>query len=249
MGVKLMKKIDEKGMHDGHRKRLVDLALNAGVDNMSDIQVMELFLTYIFPRGDVNPLAHRLLSEFESFTHVVDADITELMKVSGINERSAKKISLFGELFYHYTTARMGRKFKVSCKAEIIDIVEDNLRFRNTESMLLLAISAGSIITHKRRINNDNSAQVGLSAMDLTNFLTSSKPASLVIAHCHPYGSAVPSKGDDEAFEMVKNICQSCGVDFIDSYILGENGVFSQREDKFVRTYCDIEQLKTAFKN
>lgn len=244
-----MKKTDEKGMHDGHRKRLVDLALNAGVDNMSDIQVMELFLTYIFPRGDVNPIAHRLLSEFESFTHVVDADISELVKIPGLNERSAKKISLFGELFYHYTTARMSKKFKVSCKAEIIYIVEDNLRFRNTENMLLLAISAGSIITHKRRINKNNSAQVGISALDLTNFLTSAKPASLVIAHCHPYGSAVPSEGDNQAFDMVENICRTCGVDLIDSYILGEDGVFSQKDSKFVRTYCDIDQLKTAFRN
>ena len=54
-------KTNDGNLHEGHRARLLDLALNAGVDNMSDIQVVEFFLTYIFPRGDVNPLAHRLL--------------------------------------------------------------------------------------------------------------------------------------------------------------------------------------------
>lgn len=53
-----MKSDDEKNIHEGHRQRLLDLAISAGVDNMSEVQVMELFLTYIFPRGDVNPLAH-----------------------------------------------------------------------------------------------------------------------------------------------------------------------------------------------
>lgn len=86
-----MKKDNDGKMHEGHRQRLLELALNAGVDNMSEVQVVELFLTYIFPRGDVNPLAHRLLQEYETFTQIVDADVNDLMRIEGINERAAKK--------------------------------------------------------------------------------------------------------------------------------------------------------------
>lgn len=39
----------------------------------------------------------------------------------------------------------------------------------------------------------------------------------------------------------------TCGVNFVDSYIVGDDGVFSQVEDKLVRTYCDLEELKWAF--
>ena len=239
----------EENLHEGHRKRLIDLALSAGVDNMSDVQVVELFLTYIFPRGDVNPLAHKLLDVYENFTQIVDADINDLMRVSGINERAAKKISLFGEMFYYYTSAKMGRKYAVSCVADIIDVVEDHLRFRTTENMLLLAISAGNYITHKRRFKMNSTNNVGISVLDLTNFLSTAKPASLVVAHCHPYGKATPSPEDDVAFKTVDGLCRTCGVNLIDSYIVGEDGVFSQRDDKLVRTYCDIEQLKLSFKN
>ena len=119
-----MKKV-EKNIHDGHRARLVDLATNAGVDAMSDVQVVEFFLTYIFPRGDVNPLAHRLLNKFETFNQIVEADINDLMTVDGINERSAKKIKLFKDLFFYFTTAKMGKKFVVNCKADIISVVAD----------------------------------------------------------------------------------------------------------------------------
>ena len=238
---------NEKTMHEGHRQRLTDLAINAGVDNMSDVQVVELFLTYIFPRGDVNPLAHRLLEEYESLANIVDASVSDLARIKGINERSAKKIILFGDLFFHYTSSKMGKKTKVFCKADIIDMVEDNLRFRNTENMILLAISAGNIVTHKRRIKSDSSGQVSISVLELTNFLSTSKPASFVVAHCHPYGRAMPSGNDVEAFEMVKNLCETCGVNFIDSYIVGEDGVYSQQDERLARSYCDVEQLKTLF--
>ena len=243
-----MKKV-EKNIHDGHRARLVDLATNVGVDAMSDVQVVEFFLTYIFPRGDVNPLAHRLLNKFETFNQIVEADINDLMTVDGINERSAKKIKLFKDLFFYFTTAKMGKKFVVNCKADIISVVEDCLRFRTTENMILLAISAGNIITHRRNISANSSGHVETSVMEVTNFLASTKPAHLVVAHCHPYGKAMPSDTDGKGFSTIKQICFTCGVDLIDSYIVGEDGVFSQRDDKMVRTYYDVEQLKTVFKN
>lgn len=244
-----MKKDDDKNLHEGHRKRLVDLAFNAGVDNMSDIQVMELFLTYIFPRGDVNPLAHRLLQSYDSLTHVVDADVADLMNVAGLNERSAKKIALFSELFYYYATSKMGRKFVVTCKADIIDLVEDNLRFRNTENMIIFAISPANIVTHKRRINLKSSSEVCFPVLDFTNFLSTSKPSSVVVAHCHPYGRATPSDADKKAFNLIKNVCTTCGVNLIDSYIVGEDGVYSQTDNVLSRTYYDVEELKTAIKN
>lgn len=243
-----MKK-EEKNIHEGHRARLVDLAITAGVDAMSDVQVVEFFLTYIFPRGDVNPLAHRLLDKFESFTQIIEATQSDLMSVKGINERSAKKISMFGQLFYYFTTAKMGKKYPVYCKADIISVVEDCLRFRNAENMILLAISAGNMITHRRRLTQSDAEKVGISVMELTNFLVSSKPAHLVVAHCHPYGKAMPSDSDCTSFVKVKQICMTCGVDLIDSYIVGEDGVFSQKEDKLVRAYFDVEELQTAFAN
>lgn len=244
----MVKKV-EKNLHEGHRARLLDVATNAGVDAMSDVQAVEFFLTYIFPRGDVNPLAHRLLDKYENFTQIMEADVNELMSIEGLNERSAKRISLFKDLFYYFTTAKMGKKFAVKCKADVITVVEDYLRFRTTENMILLALSPSNIITARRRITENNSGQVSIPIMELTSFLASSKPASLVIAHCHPFGKAMPSDSDVRAFKIVENLCQTCGVNFIDSYIVGDDGVYSQAEEKLVRRYCDVEELKEAFKD
>ena len=240
-------KSEGKNIHAGHRERLNELVSNAGVDALSDVQAVEYFLTYIFPRGDVNPLAHRLLDEYESFSHIIDAGWEDLMRIDGINKRSAQKIANFGEMFYYYTSAKMRKKLKVSCKADIIDVVEDYLRFRNTENMVLLGISASNIITHKRRIKSNSSGQVSISMAELASFLTASKPASLVVAHCHPYGKATPSANDEEAFFAIRGLCNSFGINLVDSYIVGEDGVYSQEDNKLVRAYCDVEQLKTIF--
>ena len=233
--------------HDGHRKRLTDLAFNAGVENMSDVQVVEFLLTYIFPRGDVNPLAHRLLSTYGDLTHILTASATDLMTVKGLNERSAKKLSLFQGLFFAYINARMGRKPRVENKAEIIDMVEDMLRFRTNEYMLLLGFSPTNFLCGKKIVSRNLRNEVGMPVLELSGFLSSTKPTSFVIAHCHPYGLSTPSAEDEDALQVVQKICFDCGVNLIDSYILGEDGVYGQVEKKLVRTYYDIDELKKAF--
>lgn len=91
-----------------------------------------------------------------------------------------------------------------------------------------------------------SSTMVGFPVLELTSFIATSKAASLVIAHCHPFGRAIPSKADDVAFETVKNLCNTCGVNLIDSYIVGDDGVYSQDANRIIRRYSDIEGLDKA---
>ena len=95
-----MKGSEQKGIHDGHRGRLVDLAYNASLENLSEVQAVELFLTYIFPRGDVNPLAHKLLDKYNNFISIFDATVSDLASIKGISEHTAKKILLFKDFFF-----------------------------------------------------------------------------------------------------------------------------------------------------
>lgn len=239
-------KEDEKCMHAGHRERLLELAVNAGFDAMSDVQVVEFFLTYILPRGDVNPLAHRLLNEYKDFYHILNAETYDLTRVNGLNDRSSKKINVFKEFFDYYMQSRIGKRPKIGCVGDLVDIVEELMRFRNTENILLLALSPANIVIQRRILDGESSRQISLAKSELAVFISSSKASSIAIAHTHPYGYAYPSKADTLNFEELKKMCYVCGVEFIDSYIIGEDGVFSQKEDKRIRTYCDVEDLKIA---
>lgn len=58
-------------IHQGHRQRLTNLVDNAGLENLSDVQAVEYLLTFVFPRGDVNPLAHRLLNHFGNIANIL----------------------------------------------------------------------------------------------------------------------------------------------------------------------------------
>ena len=54
--------MENKNPHINHRKRLYALTEKIGIDNLTDIQAMELLLTYVIPRKDTNEIVHFLMS-------------------------------------------------------------------------------------------------------------------------------------------------------------------------------------------
>ena len=237
------KEFDEKHMHDGHRARLFRTAFEAGLDNLSDIQIVEILLMYIIPRKDVNPLAHRLLHRYETLSNILSASINDLASVEGLNEASAIKISVLNELFFQNSMSFLGKKIKLKTLSDIYDLIEACLRYKNVENMLLIALSPTSVVTHKRFLSSNSVSGVSFSVEELANFFSSAKPAALIIAHCHPFGKAKPSITDFEGVKMVSDLCRNFGINFIDSFIIGDDGIYSHADDKLVRKYYAVDDL------
>lgn len=223
--------------HDGHRERLTNLINNVGLENVSKIQAVEYFLTYIFPRGDVNPLAHRLLDRFENFGNIVDASENDLKTIKGINDRSAKKIKLFGDLIFYYSSSKMTKKISIDDRMEFLDLLEQMLRFQTTEYLYLMAFNNKYLLTHKRRYNRKENNKVGISPMQLYDFIASTNPAYIVVAHNHSGGSAIPSPDDYDAMNFIDEALKPLNCQLIDSFIVGLDGVFSERQTAFVRKF------------
>ena len=60
----------EENIHAEHRKRLTELIYKSGIENVSEVQALEFILFFGIPRGDTNPLAHRLLKKFKNIANI-----------------------------------------------------------------------------------------------------------------------------------------------------------------------------------
>ena len=79
---------NENNVHKNHRERLRIRAINSGLQDFYDHQLLELLLFYALPRIDTNDLAHSLIERFGSLEGVFKADRNELLSVSGIGSNS-----------------------------------------------------------------------------------------------------------------------------------------------------------------
>ena len=231
------KVLDEAHIHEGHRKRLLETVVNAGMENVSEVQAMEFILCYIFPRGDVNPLAHRLLCEFGSVANVLDADINSLKAVKGMGDRSAKSLFMLGQMFHYYTHNKTSGKWSFKTFDSICDYFEELLRFRTVENFLILGLDAKFNLISRKVLAKGSVKTVGIPPIEVSNFVAATKPVYIIFAHNHPGGSAKASDQDVGANNALASLLSCLGVKFIDHIIVGEDGIFSIKNDNFVRRF------------
>ncbi len=79
----------EKPHYHGHRQRLRERFLAGGSDALPDYELLELLLFGAIPRGDVKPLAKKLIDRFGDFAGVVSAPPERLREVSGVGDAVA----------------------------------------------------------------------------------------------------------------------------------------------------------------
>ena len=70
--------------NDGHRKRLRERFIRAGLSSLNDYEVVELILTLGTPRSDCKQQAKDLLDRFKTLKRVLEASSEELQQVKGV---------------------------------------------------------------------------------------------------------------------------------------------------------------------
>jgi len=68
---------EETSSHLGHRQRLRERFLRAGLEGFADYEVVELLLTLAIPRSDVKRPAKALTAKFGNVRGVLDASTEE----------------------------------------------------------------------------------------------------------------------------------------------------------------------------
>ena len=84
----------EKNHAAGHRERLRNRFLKAGVDGVQDYELLEMILFRAIPRRDVKPLAKELLNIFGGFAEVISATPERLKEIKGITDNVTTEIKI-----------------------------------------------------------------------------------------------------------------------------------------------------------
>lgn len=238
---------NDKNIHDGHRKRLHKTLYEKGYEALSPYEQVEALLTYIFPRGDVNPLAHLLLEHFGTFSAVIDGGFQDLCGVKGLSEASSIKIKNLLELMKCYSDSKARNKIKLATKPEIFQLLEVLYRFNEVEETYIISISKNYICNGIRKIAVGSDDRVGIELKKVYRFIDSYRSSAVIIVHNHPEGNCSPSSNDIKAFEELNNAIRNYGCVLIDSYVIADDGIYSIRENTVAcersPVYCQIKDF------
>ncbi len=217
-------------MHDGHRSRIRKRFMLNGFDGFEDHEILELALFYAIPRKNTNVIAHELLNKFGTVDAVFDAPINMLKEIEGVGESAAIFIKMISGLARIY----MERKFKNDEKAPEISDINDRitLKFigRSEELVVVVLFDAKGKVIYEGVVNKGTVNAVDIYARKIIELIVLYNASSVILAHNHPSGFAVPSVEDIESTAKLNKILQSMHVSLLDHIIVADGDYVSLRE-------------------
>lgn len=214
-------------IHDGHRQRMKERFRAEGLDHFSDIQVLELLLFYCIPRKDTNPIAHALLERFGSLSQVLDAPIEELAKVPGMGENAATFLSL---------TTAVGRYYQVdrAMNVEILTSIDQCGQYlvpffygRRNETVFLLCLDAKCKVLCCKEIGEGSVNSAGVPIRRIVEAALGVNATTVILAHNHPSGIALPSTEDVLATQRVAAALSTVDIVLADHIVVADDDFVS----------------------
>ena len=216
-----------ESIHKGHRERLKQRFLEEGLDNFTDIQVLELLLFFAIPVKDTNPLAHALLDHFGSLSQVLEADVEELKKVPGIKDHAATLLALVTQLCRYYQVSSAQQN-------QVLTTLEDCGRYlvprffgRTKETVFLLCLDAKCKVLCCKEIGEGSVNSASISARKVVETALAANATTVVLAHNHPSGIAVPSNEDIQTTQRIAAALYAVEIHLADHIVVAEGDYVS----------------------
>ena len=209
--------------HKGHRNRLRDRYLRSGLDDYAEHEILELLLTYAIPRIDVNPMAHALIDRFGSLSGVMDASIEELTSVDGIGQSTAIMIHMLPEIFRRYEMDKLEPKETYETLAQIGEFLHALYVGVTVEKAYVLLFDNSRHMIGCHEIAEGTVNSVSVDVPKIARLCFRANAASVVLAHNHPRGLAIPSGDDIDMTHAVDSALHTLGIQLLEHVIVTEN--------------------------
>ena len=194
-------------------------ATRVGFSAFADHELLEVLLYHSVPRVDTNPIAHVLLKEFGSLKGVMDASVDELCRVSGVGERSAQLLKLTIEMMRRYEADCLKKVRAFSEIGEVIDYLHPKFCGMGVECLYVMLFNNRMNLIECVKLSEGSVNSTDASIRKITELALNRKCASVLLAHNHPNGVAVPSSFDLHLTEMLNTHLDTLGIVLLEHLI------------------------------
>ena len=226
-------------IHSEHRQRVKNRFRNEGLDHFEELHALELLLFYALPRIDTNPIAHDLLNHFGNLRNVLEAPVEQLMGVNGMGEHAAILLSLVRGL---------SQKYMISGdSAAPLNTLEDCGNYlinrfigQRNEVVMLLCLDAKRAPLCCRIVSEGSVNTAEISTRKVVEAALSVNATSVILAHNHPSGIAVPSMPDIVTTRRMGAALSAVDIVLEDHFVVADRDYVSLRQSN----YYDPEQCR-----
>jgi DNA repair protein RadC len=210
--------------YHGHRERLRTRFRDAGMDALSDYEMLELLLFRALPRRDVKPLAKQLIAKFGSFAEVISAPATRLGEVKGLGEAAITELKIVQAAASRLAKGAVQKRPVLSSWSAVLDYCRTMMAFAEKEQLRVL------FLDKRNQLIADEVQQTGtvdhtpVYPREVVKRALELSATAIIIVHNHPSGDPTPSRADIQMTQSIIDIAGPLGISVHDHIIVGKEG-------------------------
>ncbi|OCG21048.1 hypothetical protein A9G11_08915 [Gilliamella sp. wkB108] len=201
-----------------------------GVEALSDAELLALFLRTGTRQLSVLELSQKLLNEFGSFYHLINASHNDFCQKHGLGTAKYTQLKAVVELSHRYLKVKMTNENSLSSPSLTHHYLASRLANKDREIFMVIFLdNQNHVITSEEMfIGTYNCVEVH--PREVARRALQYNAAFLILAHNHPSGMAEPSQADRNLTQKIEQVCQLIDVRIIDHIVIGKGEYVSFAE-------------------
>lgn len=214
-------------IHKGHRQRMRARFEQMGLDGFQDHEILEMLLYYCIPRKNTNEIAHRLLDEFKSLSRVFNASVKELERVEGIGHNTALYLNMLRQTERFFQPKESDAEEVLTSMDKCHKYLVKQMAARRNETVMLLCLDAKCMELGCHIVSEGSMNAANVSIRKIVDIALSTNASSVVLAHNHPSGVALPSAEDVQTTKQISLALRMVDVVLADHVVVADNDYVS----------------------
>ncbi len=220
--------------HAGHRERMRKrLRAADSLDGFSEHEILEMLLFFIYPRGNTNDVAHRLIDRYGSIKGLKNAPVGELSEVGGIGVGCSESLRFLGMVYDHVADYE-DEKLYLDDFRFAHDYIYKLLSSERKEKLLVFCLDKTGRLVKTVSCTSKSSGEINVDMIQLVKTMLASGCEAVLIAHNHPNTISQPSSGDITFTRRLLGILSQFRIPMYDHCIVGVDGVLSMRKNGII---------------
>jgi DNA repair protein RadC len=217
---------NEKPHYFGHRQRLrKKFELNP--TRLSDYELLELLLFYVFSRKDTKPLAKKILERFKTLREAIFANVLDLKQIKDVGESSTSLFLLMREIFNRILLERIQEPISIISISQVLDYYKTLLEQQKKEQFRIMFLNNKNKLIAEELMYEGTVNSTAIYPREIVQKALNYGASAIIMVHNHPGGDPKPSRQDIIMTRAVKEIVQKLDIILFDHIIIGTNDTTS----------------------
>ena len=207
----------------GHRDRLRQRFMRAGIAGVQDYELLELVLFRAIPQRDVKPLAKELIARFGGFAEALAAPVERLIEVKGVSENVARELKIVHAAALKLVQARVLKRPVISSWNDLLAYCRAAMADETTEMFRILFLDKKNILIADEIQQRGTVDHTPVYPREVVKRALELGASALILVHNHPSGDPTPSQADVEMTNQIVAASKALSIRVHDHLVIGKD--------------------------